>query len=71
MHTQGETQKWVTLQNGQNPHVKDHLQRQKRMLREVVWNVKGEETIDMEIEKQMFGEQMFAGPLRDSVTRGI
>ena len=41
------------------------------MLGEVVWNVKGEETIDMEIEKQMFGEQMFAGPLRDSVTRGI
>jgi len=41
------------------------------MLGEVVWNVKGEETIDMEIEKQMFGEQMFAGPRRDSVMRGI
>ena len=38
------------------------------MLGEVVWDLKGEKTIDMEIEKQMFGEQMFAGPCRDSVT---
>lgn len=38
------------------------------MLGEVVWDLKGK-TIDMEIEKQMFGEQMFAGPsARDSVT---
>ena len=30
--------------------------------------LRGRKAIDMEIEKQMFGEQMFAGPCRGSET---
>ena len=39
------------------------ISRQKRMLGAVVWDFKA---IHMEMEKQMFGKQMFAGPCRDS-----
>ena len=38
----------------------------------MVWISKGEKAIDVEIEKHVFGKQMFAGPGRDNGTqRGI
>ena len=42
------------------------------MLGVVVWDFRVGKAIEIEIEKQMFDKQMFAGPYRDSGTqRGI
>jgi len=35
-----------------------------------VWDFKGEEAIDKEIEKQVFDKQMFASPCRNGGTQG-
>ena len=40
------------------------------MLEAVVWYLKGKrKAVDMELEKQMFGKQMFAGLCRDNGTQ--
>ena len=51
--------------NGQDPHLKHHLQLKTREDAGVGFHdLKGE--TDLEIEKQMFGKQMFTGPGRDT-----
>ena len=62
----GETKEnWLTQQNVQNSHLKHHLQLKTREDAGVGFHdLKGE--TDLEIEKQMFGKQMFTGPGRDT-----
>lgn len=43
--------------------------RSKRMFQVVIWYSKGRKAIPMEIEKQMFGKQMFADPGKDNGTK--
>ena len=68
----GETQEnWVTCPNGQSPYLKYHLQLSSK---EDIGNgglglQRGRETIHMEMEKQRFDKQMFAGPCRNNETQ--
>ena len=62
----GETQKnWVTHQNGWCPHLNYHLQlKTKEDVGGSGLGLQERKAIHMEMEKQTFGKQMFAGPAK-------
>ena len=67
-----ETQEiFVTYQNGQNPYLKNH--RQQKRKENIGGNglglQRGRKAIPQEVEKQMFGKQVFAGPCRGNGTQ--
>ena len=49
--------------------VEAYMPTQARKNRVVVWDFKGRKAIHMEMKKQVFGKQMFAGLCRDNVTQ--